>query len=51
MLFKPTLSILAALQETIQKEIEAKAVKMDEDALTLPKSGVVLTAQEIDKTG
>jgi hypothetical protein len=32
MMFKSTLSLLAALKETIQEEIKAKAVKIDEDA-------------------
>ncbi len=32
MMFKSTLALLAALQETIKEEIKAKALKMDEDA-------------------
>jgi len=32
MMFKSTLSLLAALQKTIHEEIKAKAVKIDEDA-------------------
>jgi len=35
MMFKSTLSLLAALQETIKEEIKAKALKTDEDARTI----------------